>query len=115
MIVCGGSLESVTGEAARLERVRKRDVRSGDWLVVQTGNSTYTLRAQRDGTFLVSGGWFDAKAVSPMRLRVNGCTWGGCMIKVDVVAALGLRMEFANRVTTSPIRRIILLRHELQN
>jgi hypothetical protein len=56
--------------------------------------------------YRVSGGWFDRKHMSPLKLGINGCTWGGSAIKVDVVAACGLHLEFGNRVLTSRIERL---------
>ena len=40
----------------------------------------------------------------------TGCTWGGTAIKRDLVAARGLRLEFGNRVVTSPIREVRVIR-----
>ena len=111
----GESLEAITRSIQWLQHVPRSDFRPGDSLIVMTCNSTYNLHAQEDGSCLASGGWFDSKGASPMTVRINGCTWGGCVIKVDIVAACGLCLEFGNRVTTSPIQRIILLRQEQQN
>jgi hypothetical protein len=40
---------------------------------------------------------------------IPGCTWGGSAIKVDIVAAFGLMLEFGNRLTTSPIQEVFVL------
>jgi hypothetical protein len=111
----GHTLSAITESTEHLHHVRKSDVRPGDCLIVKTRNSTYMLKKNVEGDWLVSGGWFDRKAVSPARVRINGCTWGGCIIKVDIVAACGLCLEFNNRVTTSPIREIIIIPAEEQN
>ncbi|MBX2993090.1 MAG: hypothetical protein KF749_18210 [Bacteroidetes bacterium] len=109
------SLDTVTQSVEHLERVQRKSVRQGDCVIVATCNSTYSLTAQEDGSYFVSGGWFDRMSPVPQAVRVNGCTWGGCIIKVDIVAAVGLCLEFSNRVTTSPIRKIVLIPKERQN
>ena len=43
-----------------------------------------------------------------MTVKINGCTWGGSAIKIDIVAAAGLCLEFGNKVRTSPIQKIAL-------
>jgi hypothetical protein len=43
-------------------------------------------------------------------MAVNGCTWDGSALKRDVIAALGLRLEFENSVRTTPIRHVHLIR-----
>jgi hypothetical protein len=115
MFLCAESLEAITSSAEQLQQLRKSRFRPGDCLIIKTCNSTYVLRALEDGSYLASGGWFDKKGASPMKVRVNGCTWGGCIIKVDIVAACGLCLEFGNRVTTSPIQEIIVVPREQQN
>jgi len=63
----------------------------------------------------VSGGWFDRQCGGPVDIAIKGCTWGGTTIKVDVIAACGLCIEFGNRVTTSAVQRIIVLPKEIGN
>ena len=104
------TLETITLEAGRVDQIRKSDLRWGDWIVVRTRNSVYTLRMIDDERFAVSGGWFDEQALSPHAVTVNGCTWGGSAIKQDIVAAPGLCLEFGNRVMTSRIRQVQVLR-----
>ena len=111
----GGTLDTIVQSVGQLEHVPKSGFRPGDCLIIKTCNSTYVLRAQDDGTCLASGGWFDRKGPTPTRVHINGCTWGGSIIKVDIVAAVGLCLEFGNRVTTSPIQKIIVLPKERQN
>jgi hypothetical protein len=94
----------------RIDTVRKTDLRIGDRLVVETENSIYTIRVHGDSTYSISGGWFDLQGISPARLSISGCTWGGSVIKCDIVAACGLRLEFGNRVVTSRIREVRLIR-----
>lgn len=102
----GVTLETIARAAGLLQPVSRARVQTGDSIIVVTCNSVYFLLAQEDGSFLASGGWFSQTADSPQRVRINGCTWGGSAIKTDVVAAVGLNLEFGNRVVTSAIQRI---------
>lgn len=105
----GQRLSVLVDLSDRLQDVRKINLHTGDALLVKTCNSVYTIRADSEGWFSISGGWFDRKGKSPMRERISGCTWGGSAIKVDVAAACGLCLEFGNRVVTSPIQKIVIL------
>ena len=105
------SLDSIVESASRLKQVYKKDLQFGDVVLVFTKNSCYSLRVLDDKHYLVSGGWFDQKFLSPMKVTINGCTWGGSAIKMDIVAACGLSLEFGNRVITSSIEKIIILKH----
>ena len=109
MIRAGQTLSTLVDMSDRLRQVYKADLRSGDCLIVQTRNSLYKMEVIGDGWVEITGGWFDRKGTSPMRVRINGCTWGGSAIKPNVAAACGLCLEFGNRVVTSPIRRILVL------
>ena len=110
----GRPLDALAAEVDRLPAVLRRDLRSGDWLVVTTRNSVYSLCLLEDGSYSVAGGWFDRNGESPRRLGVNGCTFGGRAIKSDVVAAPGLFLEFENRVTTTRIQEARILRSDPQ-
>jgi len=105
----GHNLSTLVDMSERLEQVHKLNLRQGDCLVVKTANSVYTIYTVGDGSFLISGGWFDRKGKSPMKVRITGCTWGGSIIKIDVVAACGLCLEFGNHVVTSPVKKILVL------
>ena len=96
--------EDLTGE------VRKDELAFGDWILVTTAHSTYSIRVLQEGEYSVSGGWFDWKGLSPARIGIAGCTWGGRVIHPRLAAACGLHLEFGNRVVTSKIRRVRLLR-----
>ena len=109
MMQFGQSLSRLVGMSDALTQVYRMSLCSGDCMIVQTCNSLYTIRALGDGLFAITGGWFDRKGKSPMKLRINGCTWGGSAIKVNIAAACGLCLEFGNRVVTSPVRKIVLL------
>ncbi len=104
------TLEARTMEADRLDAVRKNDLFSGDSVLVLTKNSVYAIRALGEGLYEVSGGWFDRHGGPAQVVTINGCTWGGSAIKQDIVAARGLFLEFGNRVVTTRIRDILLIR-----
>ena len=110
----GRPLDALAAEADRLPAVLRTDLRSGDWLLVTTRNSVYSLCLLDDGSYSVAGGWFDRSGESPQRVGVNGCTFGGRAIKSDVVAAPGLYLEFENRVTTTRIQEARVLRTDAQ-
>ena len=59
------SLQSIVEEARTLEAVLKNELGSGDWVFVTTKNSIYAICALGDGSYSVSGGWFDRKGISP--------------------------------------------------
>jgi hypothetical protein len=109
MLRAGQTLSTLVSMSDSLRQVYKADLRSGDCLIVQTRNSLYRMEVIGDGWVEISGGWFDCKGKSPMRVRLNGCTWGGRAIKVNIAAACGLCMEFGNRVVTSPVQRILVI------
>jgi hypothetical protein len=107
------TLERIVEQARSLEEVRKKDLQSGDRVLVTTRNSLYTIWVLGDGLYWVWGGWFDRRSTSPQLVRINGCTWGGSAIKQDIVAARGLRLEFGNRVLTTPIKRFCVIRSQI--
>ena len=111
----GCALSSLVAQAAAIRRIHKQDVQIGDRLYVVTQNSLYHVRVVGDSWYDVSGGWFDSDGVAPLRTRIVGCTWGGSAMMVDIVAACGLCIEFGNRVVTSPIRKLIIIRRGSEN
>lgn len=112
---CGYTLEKIVESAIDLKQVRKESLRCGDLVILTTRNSVYSIRVLDNGQYSVSGGWFDRQGLSPMKTTIRGCTWGGSMIKVDVVAACGLRLEFGNRVVTTTIREVCVIPFSAQN
>jgi hypothetical protein len=104
------SLERIVAETVHLEQVCKKDLQFGDLVLITTRNSLYSVHVLDRGAYLVSGGWFDRKSMSPVRTAIRGCTLGGSVIKMDVVAACGLRLEFGNRVVTTPIQKACVIR-----
>jgi hypothetical protein len=107
-------LEAITIHAHSLEEVQKRDLRSGDRVMVTTRNSVYKIWVLDEGVYRVSGGWFDLQCIAPQRMAINGCTWGGSAIKQDILAARGLHLEFGNTVRTTRIREIRVILAETQ-
>ncbi len=110
-----GSLGAMIKASDRLKEVHKSDLSAGDWVFVKTCNSIYSIRVDSPGVYNVSGGWFDRRGLSPVRTTIPGCTWGGSVIKVDIVAAFGLMLEFGNRLITSPIKEIFVLQNGRMN
>ena len=104
------TLDAIVRHARGVAAVSRHDLSLGDWVVVTTRNSTYSLRVLGNNRYAVSGGWFDQKRLSGQSFAVNGCTWGGSAIKNDLVAAPGLVLEFGNRVKTTRIREVRVFR-----
>ena len=104
------TLDSMIQCAEQIPQIRKSDLRPGDICFVKTLNSTYRIRVESHGKYEVSGGWFSKKGLDGCKTTIAGCTWGGSVIKTDIVAACGLCLEFGNRVITSTIQKVILFR-----
>ena len=105
-------LRSLVEKLSCFGGVRKSDLHKGDWVLVQTRNSTYSIYCLGEDLYSVSGGWFDRKGLSPQEINIVGCTWGGTAVKTDIVAARGLFLEFGNHVATSRIQHVRLIRRE---
>jgi hypothetical protein len=110
MIARARTVNAILEQGRLSQPVQKSELRRGDRVVVATENSVYCINVLGDSTYSVWGGWFDRQGVSPVRLSISGCTWGGSVIKHDIVAACGLRLEFGNRVVTSRIQAIHVIR-----
>jgi len=93
----------------RLPATRRQDLEPGDCVIVSTKNSVYRLQALGGNLFHASGGWFD-RTSSPRTVSVNGCTFGGLAIGTDIVAAIGLFLEFGNNVSTTRIQDVRVVR-----
>jgi hypothetical protein len=106
-----GTLDSEVRSSNQLRQIRKDDLHPGDWVYVKTIQSMYRIKVKGNGRYEVSGGWFERKGLQHSEIGIAGCTWGGSAIKIDIVAACGLRLEFANRLITSPIQKVFLFRH----
>ncbi len=111
------TLDAIVDHIERLEVVRKADLELGDQILVTTRNSTYSIHVLQEDLYSVSGGWFDKQGLSPSKVAINGCTWGGRAIKWDIVAACGLHLEFGNQVVTSRIKgfQVVRCREDLIN
>lgn len=109
------NLDKIVEQAERLQQVRRSELVPGDIVMVYTRNSQYILKVLDGQHYLVSGGWFDNEGLSPMKTTVMGCSWGGSILKVDIVAACGLCLEFGNHLTTSSIQRIVVIKHMENN
>ena len=109
------SLDALVTHSQQLPHIRKVDVIAGDRLFVKTCNSVYSILISHDGGCVVTGGWFDRKGLSPMKTRIAGCTWGGSAIKIDILAACGLCLEFGNRLVTTSVQRIFIFHAYRQN
>lgn len=104
------TLGRLAAHAPVLEGVWKRDLTLGDWVVVRTKNSTYTLTAVAGGGYAVAGGWFEHAAPEEARVDVAGCTWGGHAILTGLIAAPGMFLEFSNGLSTTRIRDVRVIR-----
>ncbi len=111
----GPDLIALIERSRQLQGVQRADLHTGDLVLVATRNSVYALRVLDQTTYLVSGGWFDREGLAPLRTTVTGCTWGGCILKSDVVAVCGMCLEFGNRVVTSTIQKVCVFRHGMLN
>lgn len=100
-------------EQARFDEravIRKCDLECGDRVIVKTRNSVYSLYVLGDDTYAVSGGWFERGGDTPRLVTVNGCTYGGSVIRHDVVAGRGLFLEFGNNVLTTRIQGVSIVK-----
>ena len=104
------TLDALVRGLGHIDGVRREDLDPGDRIIVSTRNSIYCIHALEDDLFLVAGGWFDIQGDSPQQIAVNGCTLGGTAILSDLIAAPGLFLEFGNRVKTTRIRKVRLIR-----
>ena len=106
------TIDTILTHAESLNAVPKKDLEFGDRVLVTTAHSVYSIYTLEDRRYLVSGGWFDRQGLSPVKLEISGCTWGGSAIKADIMAACGLHLEFGNGVVTSRIRKLEVIRCE---
>jgi len=106
------TLEAIVLHSDAVTAMPKSDLEFGDLVLVTTAHSTYSIYSLGNDRYSVSGGWFDRHGLSPMETEIAGCTWGGSVIKWDIMAACGLHLEFGNRVVTSRIRKVQVIRCE---
>lgn len=104
------TLGSLVDRAHYSDAVWRRQLAPGDLLLVKTRNSLYSIGVLGNDRFSVSGGWFDHHDLAPLTTSINGCTHGGRAIRPDLIAARGLFLEFGNRVLTTRIQEVELVR-----
>lgn len=109
------SLDSMIRSVHSLPRLARESVCPGDWILVRTVKSVYTLKVLGNGLYEVSGGWFTKKGLAFVRIGISGATWGGSAIMPGVLAACGMNIEFQNRLITSPVQRIVVMPHAWGN
>jgi len=115
MIVKGQSLENLSNSVSTLKVVSRESLNHGDKVWIRTCNSVYSVIALKNGQFSISGGRFDEYTDSPALVSISGCTWGGSIIKLDIIAACGLCIEFSNGIRTSIVQRIVILPKDCLN
>ena len=71
------ALDDLTEATDLVDGVRRRDLQSGDRIIISTKNSVYSLTVRADSSFDVSGGWFEREGEGTKRVEVRGCTAGG--------------------------------------
>jgi hypothetical protein len=115
MITLGASLNRITETAHLFPHLRKDELFPGDFVVIRTVKSKYTLRVLDGGLYEARGGWFDKRGYAPLQIGISGATWGGSAIMPEVLAACGMRVEFRNRLITSPVQLITVIPVKLLN
>ena len=80
MIARFRTVNAILGSAGLARPVRKADLTRGSRVVVATENSIYSIEVLEDSTYSVRGGWFDRQGLSPARISIAGCTWGGTLV-----------------------------------
>ena len=105
-------IDDLAEAASVVGGVRRQDIQTGDRIIVSTKNSVYSLTARSDGSFEVSGGWFEREGVGTVAVEILGCTAGGHALFADHIAAPGLFMEFADGLRTTRIRTVRRIPHE---
>lgn len=100
------TVDRLVSAAEELGGIRREDLAPGDRLIVSTRNSVYSLTARSDGSFLVSGGWYERKGLGSTEVEVLGCTAGGHALFTEHIAAPGLFLEFGDGTRTTRIRTV---------
>jgi acyl-CoA synthetase (AMP-forming)/AMP-acid ligase II len=99
-------IDDLAEAAGAVGGVKRRELDPGDRVIVSTRNSVYSLTARADGTFDVSGGWFEREGSGRTTVEILGCTAGGHALFTDHIAAPGLFMEFCDGLRTTRIRTV---------
>lgn len=103
------TLDAIKRCVGQVPVTRRQDLEPGDCVIVSTKNSVYRLQALGGDLFHASGGWFD-RTSSGGTVTINGCTLGGSVLCTSIVAATGLFLEFGNRVCTTRIQDVRVVR-----
>jgi hypothetical protein len=111
----GLDLKNLTEICDKQLNIYKHSLNSGDLVYLKTANSAYTIKVTGKDEYMVSGGWFDAQNLSPYRIKIRGCTWGGSAINTEIIAAPGLCIEFSNNLITSIVNKIFFFSHKSFN
>ena len=106
--ICALSSVEILQRVGVKDGVWRSSLRRGDRLTIVTVNSVYKLTLMRNGSFMVSGGWFDRHHCNRTIVRVAGCTSGGSAINQELIAAPGMDLELGNRVVTTAIQQVIV-------
>ena len=104
------SIDDLAEAAGIVGGVKRRQLRSGDRIIVSTRNSVYSLEVRPDGLFEVSGGWFEREGAGATVVEILGCTAGGHALFTEHIAAPGLFMEFGDGLRTTRIRTVRAIR-----
>ena len=104
------TLDRLVQHAEVIDGVWAESVQPGEWVVVRTRNSVYSLAPLGRGRYRVSGGWFATSGPEGQDVRIAGCTWGGAAIHTRLIAAVGMYLEFDNGVRTTRIREVRIVR-----
>jgi hypothetical protein len=99
-------IDDLADAAGGVGGVRRQDLESGDRIIVSTKNSVYSLTVCGNGSFEVSGGWFERQGVGPAIVDILGCTAGGHALFTDHIASPGLFIEFADGLRTTRVRTV---------
>jgi hypothetical protein len=100
------SIDDLAEAAGVVGGVRRQDLESGDRIIVSTKNSVYSLTLRANGSFEVSGGWFEREGDGSVVVEILGCTAGGHALFTDHIAAPGMCMEFNDGLRTTRIRTV---------
>lgn len=109
------NLKKIVDQVIYQKQIHKEDLRFGDLVVIITENSEYYICVLESDAYWVMGGWFDQNGLSSVQIGIKGCSWGGNVIKTDIISACGLHVEFSNGLRTSIIQRVIVYPRNAQN
>lgn len=104
------TLERLVDTSDTIDGLRADSVRPGDFVLVHTKNSVYSIAVVDQGRYRVTGGWFRSEGPEGCEVGIAGCTWGGAAIHTRIIAAAGMYLEFDNGVRTTRIRHVRVIR-----